>query len=329
MEEKEEKKTEVPYAVLNKKERKIKKVKEKKSHRGLAWFLGILTFAGAVYGAKNCYDESDWKYNNEVKSAYTQVMGTLSRRFYYTGEVLEGIRFYEPEEVNSPAHVEVFTTLDRSSENYTKFEHIRYFYELAYEYYNVLKQVEATGDFKNYVEVLNSCFQNMSEIEKTDSYVITNFEFNEEEAVKFNEMFNLNEKGLKQVGFLPQYIEYKKEKKDGINYISYSFKGLSFVEVENGEGDCVLPENMNNAVLSKKLNKKNIKVYETDFLFTYEKSTNYYIFVEDDFITRIKNHCYNTEDKAYNLKVVPTYVHEVDLTSFKMQENSFNFEKFE
>lgn len=250
-------------------------------------------------------------------------METLGGKFPIETTSIDSIRFYEPEEINAPAHVEVITTIDKDG---ILPYHYCYFFELAYKYYESLKTAESAGDFMKYVEILNLCFKEMERVNKEGSTSTLNFEFDQEQAKQFNELFNLNEYGLNQVGFLPKYVDFVFEEKGDVNCITYIIKGLSFVEVESGEGDCVLPKDLSNAILNQELNKKDIKVYETDFKLTYELEEGLRIF-SDAFLIVLNEYFKGGEQTAQNLKVVPTYVHEIDLTSFKMHENIFDFEK--
>lgn len=326
---KKEENNSVPYSVLNQEERKVETVTEKPkkaNRRGIAWFLGLVSLLGIGIGAKKIYDGSDLKYNNEIKSAYVKTIDKLQTLLPYPVTTIDGIRFYEPVAIESPAKIEVFATKDEHGDG-SRMCHYDFFYELAYDYYQALKTAEESGDFQNYVAVLNKCFERMDFISRDYSYETTSFGFNEQQAKQFNEFFNLKDYNLNQVGFLPQYVDRAGEIVDDTRYVTYTIKGLSFVEVEKGEGDCVLPENLTNAVLNEKLNKKNIKVYETDFKFTYELDKDLR-FMQDDFLFTLREFFDNFEEtQTHNLKATPTYVNEIDLASFKMQENNFDFEK--
>lgn len=297
-----------------------------KRKKNFAIFLVIVCLVVVLWGGIKIYNGSDLKYNNEIKSAYVRTIETLEGVLPYPVTTIDGIRFYEPVAIERPATIEVFATLDEEGNGRT-LRHMDLFYELAYDYYQALKSAETSGDFKNYVDVLNMCFERMELANGIVSYETTNFEFNDQQAKQFNEMFNLKEYNLNQVGFLPQYVKSTDEIIDGIRYVTYAIKGLSFVEVEKGEGDCVLPEDLTNAVLNEKLNKKNIKVYETDFKFTYELDKELG-FMPDDFLLALREFFDNVAGtQTHNLQVTPTNVKEIDLTSFKMQENIFDFEK--
>lgn len=323
---KKEENNSVPYSVLNQEERKVETVTEKPkkvNRRGIAWFLGLVSLLGICIGAKKIYDGSDLKYNNEIKSAYVKTIDKLQTLLPYPVTTIDGIRFYEPVAIESPAEIEVFATKELATE-IRKYD---FFYELAYDYYQALKTAEESGDFQNYVTVLNKCFERMELVSTDYSSETLSFGFNEQQAKQFNEFFNLKDYNLNQVGFLPQYVDRAGEIVDDTRYVTYTIKGLSFVEVEKGEGDCILPKNLSNAVLNGKLNKKNIKVYETDFKFTYELDKDLG-FMQDDFLYTLREFFDNVEEtQTHNLKATPTYVNEIDLTSFKMQENNFDFEK--
>lgn len=327
----EEKNGEISYSSLAEKERTLKKTKERKiNQRGCAWFLGIVSLLGIGF---KVYDESNFKFNDEVRRAYVEVIDELSERLPNKVVKLNGIRLIEPTESEKPAEVQVFATIDEKKDGKYIRRH-NYYYELAYEYYKSLKSVEKTGDILKYVEVLKLCFKEMTLTDDKFSSSTTNFELNSKEAQQFNELFNLDKYGLEQIGFLPQYVGYSvkrtasidvlKAEVEEVNKTTIIVKGLSFVEVNEGQGDNVLPDSLSGAILNKRLNKNNIKIYETDFEFTYETSGDM-IFNPNEFITVLKKY-FAGEQVVQNLKVVPTYAHEIDLTSFRLQENSFDFE---
>lgn len=327
----------VPYSVLNQQEKAVEKVVEK-SHknrrRGFAWFLSLVSLLGLGAGARALYEGSDLQYNNEIKSAYVRVIDDLFDVLPNNVVEINGIRFYEPTMAENPAHVEVFATVDENNDRKYLRRH-DYFYDLAYDYYQALKTAENSGDFKKYVEILSFCFKEMTLVSNDFCSSTTDFKFNKTEAKKFNNLFNLNEYGLNQVGFLPQYVDYSlnwqgdfsfpsgEESKK--NYVTCVVKGLSFVEVGTNEGDQVLPTNLSNAVLNKSLNSKNIKVYETNFEFTYEKSGDM-VFDPNEFLTILKFY-FAGKELVQNIKVTPTLVREVDLVNLKMQSNKFDFEQ--
>lgn len=323
---------EIPYSVLNEKELKLKKEQEKskakkKGKRGIALFLSLLMLGSVGYGAKKVYDGSDLKYNNEIKSAYTQTLKNLSYRLSNSA-VINGFRFFDPTTKDGPALVEVYAT--HTIESYS--HDMQYNFEIANNYYKALKQAEEDGDIKAYVSALNDCFENMKKVDEIFSNSPKNTTLNEEEAIKFNEMFSLNSLGLNQVGFLPQFIGLTSnvKKEDGTRDIAYTFKGLSFVRVNKGEGYDILPSNMNNAVLTEKLDAKkiddDIKVYEVTYTWsqTVAPNTKY---GSDNYIYALKQ-LFNNGDYAdhyTNNVVTPTFVREIDLTDYKLQTRNFDF----
>ena len=315
----------VPYEVLNEEDRTIEPVydagKSTRRRRGLAWFLGLVSLVGLGFGAKKLYDDSDWKYNNEIKSAYVRVYDTLEDRLPDFVNTIDAIRFYAPEEYSQPAKVHVFATTHTQA----FVTHHEYFYNLAYEYYQTLKAAEATGDFKAYVEVLNACFEKMEFEGTRTSMVETDFKFDQEQAIKFNEMFSLSVYGYEQVGFLPQYISYSDVEDDEYFHVTYVLKGYSFVKDEDGDG--VLPSNMDNAILSEKINKNKIKVFETDYTFTFDLKRKYALDTNRSHIQCLLDYFNGGEQVCENLKAYPSFVHEVDLAGFKMQNNVFDFDK--
>lgn len=295
----------------------------KKRKKNFKIFLALFCVVLVVCGSVAIYNGSGAKYNKQVKSAYNKAIKYLKQALPYSATTIDGIRFYEPEDVEQPAIIEIFATLDENGDG-TSLRHYDYFYELEHQYYTVLKEAERAGDYLRYANTLLVCFNRMELVSKNFNYPTTNFEFNTEQAQKFNEFFNLNEYGLNQVGFLPQHVNIVDEIKDGTRYVTYAIKGLSFVETETGKGDGVLPKDLSNAVLSQKLNKNNIKVYETDFEFTYDLDVELASY-SDVFLLILRDYFSARKLDVHNLKVVPTYVNEVDLTVFKMQVNVFNF----
>lgn len=282
-------------------------------------FLLIICFVGVGVCACGYLDD----YNTEIKSAYVKVIDELKDKLPENIIEINGIRFYEPTQIEVPAQVEVYATADEFGDGTLMLRH-NYYYELAYNYYEALKSAENSDNLKEYVDCLNSCFKNMVLVKNYYCSTTTDLDFNKQQAVQFNELFNLKGYGLNQTGFLPQYVSYKANAQGETTQVTCVFKGLSFVEVDKDAGDYILPADMSNAILSKKLNKKNIKVYETNFEFTYEKPKDM-AFTSTEVLSVLQKYFAGEEQGVKNIKAVPTYVHEIDLTSFKMQENIFDF----
>lgn len=326
---------EVPYSVLSEKELKLKKEKEKekakkKGKRGLALFLSLVALGSVGYGAKKVYDGSDLKFSKEVQTAYVQCMDTLRSRYFDT-VAIKGFRFFEPTTKDGSATVEVFSTYRVPSGNLT---YIDTTFEVVNKYYKALKEAEDGDDVMAYIEALNECFKNMQFKDEQVSYTPLETTFNEEETIKFNEMFSLKNEGLNQIGFLPQFVDLSNQVKleDGSNDVTYTFKGYSFVRVNKGEGYDVLPSDMSNAILTEKLDAKNIdddiKVYEVTYEWKYNSAAGA-ILGGDMYIFTLKQ-LFNNGEFAYayvDYGVTPTFVREVELTNYKLQTRNFDFNK--
>lgn len=293
-------------------------------------FLVVIIIIIGIIAIAYFYDGSDLKFNKEVQTAYVQCMDTLRSRYFDT-VAIKGFRFFEPSTKDGSATVEVFSTYRLPSGN---LEYIDTIFEVANKYYKALKEAEDGDDVMAYIEALNECFKNMQFKDEQVSYTPLETTFNEEETIKFNEMFSLKNEGLNQIGFLPQFVDLSNQVKleDGSNDVTYTFKGYSFVRVNKGEGYDVLPSDMSNAILTEKLDAKNIdddiKVYEVTYEWKYNSAAGA-ILGGDMYIFTLKQ-LFNNGKFAYayvDYGVTPTFVREVELTNYKLQTRNFDFNK--
>lgn len=248
-----------------------------KKKKGVAWFFVVIAVVGIASGV--IYTKSDLAVQNKFKMKFNSTIETLDQeliesfmnyRFYSNSKVV-AFRFGEPQEKTVPFEAYV------SAKDGDKPRYGIVYYDLALKYYSNLVLAEEQNDANLYLECLNECFKHLQYVDGKWNSVQQEFDFTQEEATKFNEMFNLNERGLKQVGFLPHFISYNGKTKldNGMLEISYTFKGLSFVDVGQGLGDGMLPKRNSKLILNSGVKASDVEIYETDFTMTVQIDPKY------------------------------------------------------
>lgn len=314
----------------------MEETRKKLSKKKIAIILVVVFVLSGLAGFLIWYNGSDLKYNHEIKSAYGQVVDGVEDRFVvdlpvghgFSNYKIMGIRFGEV--FNGSVSIETIASCQNSS---GQTAYIDAFYKVAKDYYYAILNAEEYNDMKVYVSALNDCFQNMEYVDYDISICSPDLEISKENAEKFNELFNLSSvqtnKELKQVGFLPQYLQIDKTEvnSDRKFEATYTIKGLSFVEVVGEEGTGILPGKKSIAIMNSKVDKNKVQVFEVDFQFTIVSDPNKVDFDLNKSYIRAFRHLLDGDNK-YELKLVQvTYFKQLNDALTRMQNGTFDFAK--
>jgi len=261
--------------------KKSQKPKKKLKNKILAWVLGSAIFAGAAAGGGYLiYDNvaGDKAYNEAIQTRYEQVDEKLtfalaSNTAYsmLNDRKITNIRFLEPGEED--AYLEVYYKgISRTSDLKKQCCAI---FKVFIDYYNALVEGEENNDPIEYLDALYNVFENMELVsEKYINNISCELKENtKKNKVKFNELFNVddvdNEDIVKQIGFLPYYVQvvsYNVDPDTALHTYTYKISGISYCETKSESNDKIYSDE--DLIINDIYNNNHVKAFNREILFT-------------------------------------------------------------
>jgi len=263
--------------------KKSQRPKKKLKNKIIAWILGGTVFASAAASAGFIiHDQTagNGAFKKEVQTKFEMVDETLTNRmkqdtmynFLHNQEITH-VRFLEPQDSNAEIQVYYNAEAEASFGNYD----IKCYaiFDVLLEYYNALVEAEESGNALLYLDALNEIFTHMelTEEKRGEKILFELKEDTEENRVKFNEIFNLNdvvnEDIVRQIGFLPYHVEvvdYHYDSETFKHDYTYKISGISYCETVSENADEV--KNHEDLIIESNYNKNHIKTFQRDILFT-------------------------------------------------------------
>jgi len=184
---------------------------------------------------------------------------------------ITNIRFLEPGEED--AYLEVYYKgISRTSDLKKQCCAI---FKVFIDYYNALVEGEENNDPIEYLDALYNVFENMELVsEKYINNISCELKENtKENRVKFNELFNVddvdNEDIVKQIGFLPYYVQvvsYNVDPDTALHTYTYKISGISYCETKSESNDKIYSDE--DLIINDIYNNNHVKAFNREILFT-------------------------------------------------------------
>ncbi len=257
---------------------------QKKKKKVLVWVLVIVLVVAALGGGLGyiIYDQTEGSsaFKKEVQSKYELVDEQLTQRLIEhtpyglnKNQEITHIRFLDPSD--SSAELQVYYNADFETSFGLYPQKCYAIFNVLIDYYNTLVEAEESGNVLYYLDALNEIFKNMEfeEYQQMNEIACNLTVDTEENRVKFNEIFNLNdvqnEDVVRQVGFLPynvEVVDYHHDYETHEYKYTYKISGISYCETVSENSDEV--KNHKDLIIESNYNKNHIKTFQRDILFS-------------------------------------------------------------